>query len=76
MDPLPDLLGRSPGIHMIVSDVGWALWAAIRRAISRITLNFEAYGAARCRRAEAVMDSPESPRWLAAVRKSLPGGPA
>ena len=30
-------------LHMIVSDVGWALWAGIQRAISRIAFDFEAY---------------------------------
>ena len=38
-------------LHMITSDVGWALWAAIQTAISRIAFDFEAYGAARWRRA-------------------------
>jgi len=54
-------------LHMIVSDVGWALWAAIQTAISRIAFDFEAYGAARWRRAEAGMDSSDFPRWLEAV---------
>ena len=54
-------------LHMIVSDVGWALWAAIQAAISRIAFDFEAYGTARWRRAEAAMDSPGFPRWLVAA---------
>jgi thiamine kinase-like enzyme len=54
-------------LHMIVSDVGWTLWAAIQTAISRIAFDFEAYGAARWARAEAAMDSPDFPRWLEAV---------
>ena len=54
-------------LHMIVSDVGWALWAAIQTAISRIAFDFAAYGAARWRRAEAAMDSAEFPRWMDAV---------
>ncbi len=54
-------------LHMIVSDVGWALWAGIQRAISRIAFDFEAYGAARWTRAEAAMDDPAFPRWLEAV---------
>ena len=44
-------------LHMIVSDVGWTLWAAIQTAISRIAFDFAAYGAARWTRAEAAMDS-------------------
>lgn len=54
-------------LHMIVSDVGWTLWAAIQTAISRIAFDFAAYGAARWARAEAAMDAPEFPRWLDTV---------
>ena len=60
------LLGRVR-LHMIVSDVGWALWAAIQRSISRISFDFDAYGAARWARAEAAIDGAEFPRWLAAA---------
>jgi thiamine kinase-like enzyme len=63
--PAP-LLGRVR-LHMIVSDVGWALWATIQRAISRLSFDFDAYGAARWTRAQAAMDAPEFPRWLEAV---------
>jgi thiamine kinase-like enzyme len=63
--PAP-LLGRVR-LHMIVSDVGWALWATIQRAISRLSFDFDAYGAARWTRAEAAMDAPEFSRWLEAV---------
>jgi thiamine kinase-like enzyme len=61
-------------LHMIVSDVGWALWAAIQTAISRIAFDFAAYGAARWRRAEAAMDSPDFPRWIEAVARPLEAG--
>jgi hypothetical protein len=61
---------------MIVSDVGWALWAAIQTAISRIAFDFEAYGAARWTRAEAAMDSPGFPRWLEAVTHPHEAGSA
>lgn len=54
-------------LHMIVSDIGWALWAAIQTAISRIAFDFEAYGAARWARAEAAIDSPDFPGWLQVV---------
>jgi hypothetical protein len=54
---------------MIVSDVGWALWAAIQRGISRIAFDFEAYGAARWARAETAMDGPAFPGWLEAVTR-------
>ena len=62
-------------LHMITSDLGWALWAAIQTAISRIAFDFEAYGAARWRRAEAAMDSADFPRWLEAATKPHPAGP-
>ena len=60
------LVGRVK-LHMIVSDVGWALWATIQTAISRIAFDFSAYGAARWARAETAMDSADFPRWLDAV---------
>jgi thiamine kinase-like enzyme len=69
----PPLLGRVR-LHMIVSDVGWALWAAIQRAISRISFDFDAYGAARWTRAEAAMDATEFPRWLEAVARAPGAG--
>jgi thiamine kinase-like enzyme len=56
-------------LHILVSDVGWALWAAIQAAISRIAFDFAAYGAARWTRAEAAMDSAEFPRWLEAAAR-------
>jgi thiamine kinase-like enzyme len=69
----PSLVGRVR-LHMIVSDVGWALWAAIQTAISRIAFDFVAYGGARWRRAEAAMDSHEFPRWMDAVARADLGG--
>ena len=69
----PDsLLGRVR-LHMIVSDVGWALWAAIQRAISRISFDFSAYGAARWTRAGIAMDSADFPRWIGAAARPAPG---
>ena len=60
---------------MIVSDVGWTLWAAIQTAISRIAFDFAAYGAARWTRAEAAMDSPDFAA-LDRRRRAAPRGPA
>jgi thiamine kinase-like enzyme len=62
----PPLVARVR-LHMIVSDLGWTLWAAIQAAISRLAFDFRAYGAARWTRAEAAMDGPDFPRWLEAV---------
>ena len=67
-DASPALVGRVR-LHMIGSDVGWTLWAAIQTAISRIAFDFAAYGAARWRRAEAAMDSPDFASDLAAIRR-------
>jgi thiamine kinase-like enzyme len=61
-------------LHMIVSDVGWTLWAAIQTAISRIAFDFSAYGAARWARAETVMDSPDFPGWIDDVARPGEGG--
>jgi thiamine kinase-like enzyme len=63
----PPALVARVRLHMVVSDVGWTLWAAIQAAISRIAFDFAAYGAARWRRAGAAMDSPGFPGWLNAV---------
>ena len=67
-DASPPVLARVR-LYMIASDVGWALWAAIQTAISRIAFDFSAYGAARWARAEAGIDSPDFARWLEEVRR-------
>jgi len=74
--------GRTPAplvarvrLHTIVSDVAWALWAAIQTAISRIDFDFETYGSRRWTRAEAAMDSSEFARWLEAVTEPHAGEP-
>jgi thiamine kinase-like enzyme len=74
-DAAPPLVARVR-LHMIVSDVGWALWAAIQTAISRIAFDFQAYGAARWARAEAAMDSADFAGWLEAVRRPRATRPA
>jgi thiamine kinase-like enzyme len=70
----PTALVARVSLQMIVSDIGWALWAGIQTAISRIAFDFAAYGAARWQRAEAAMDAPEFPRWLEVVAR--PSGTA
>ena len=57
-------------LQMIASDAGWTLWAAIQATISRIELDFHAYGAARWVRAEADLDSPALGPWLDLVQHS------
>jgi len=56
-------------LNMIMSDVGWALWAAIQAKISTIQYDFWGWAADRWARAEAKMDSREFPGWLEDVQK-------
>ncbi|MBM2851032.1 MAG: thiK [Anaerolineales bacterium] len=52
---------------MIMSDVGWTLWAAIQARISTIDFDFWGWAVERWARAAAKMDSPEFDPWLRAV---------
>jgi thiamine kinase-like enzyme len=70
---VPEALVARVRLQMIVSDVGWTLWAAIQSAISRIAFDFAAYGAARWARAGTAMDSADFPRWVAAAATPAPG---
>ena len=70
----PPALVARVRLHTIVSDVGWALWAAIQTAISRIAFDFAAYGAARWARAETAMDSLDFPGWIETVATSSDRG--
>jgi thiamine kinase-like enzyme len=56
-------------LNMIMSDVGWGLWAAIQAKISTINYDFWGWAIERWGRAEAKMDSTEFPTWLEAVTK-------
>jgi thiamine kinase-like enzyme len=55
-------------LNMIMSDVGWALWAAIQASISKIKYDFWGWAVERWGRAVAKMDSPEFPTWLEEVQ--------
>jgi len=55
-------------LNMIMSDVGWALWAAIQANISKIEYDFWGWAVERWGRAVAKMDSPEFPTWLEEVQ--------
>ncbi len=55
-------------LNMIMSDVGWALWAAIQASISKIDYDFWGWAIERWGRAVEKMDSPEFPGWLEYVR--------
>lgn len=55
-------------LHMIMSDVGWTLWAAIQAAVSPIAFDFYGWAEERWARARAALDGPDLADWLAAVR--------
>jgi thiamine kinase-like enzyme len=62
----PALLARSR-LQMVMSDVGWTLWAAIQARISPIDFDFWGWAVERATRAEAMIDGPEFETWLAAT---------
>ena len=59
----PDKIARMK-LNMIMSDVGWGLWAAIQTKISTIDFDFWGWAEERWGRAVEKMDSAEFPVWL------------
>jgi thiamine kinase-like enzyme len=59
----PALLARMR-LQMIMSDVGWALWAAIQAAISTIDYDFWGWAEERWGRASAAIGGPAFDEWL------------
>ena len=59
----PDKLARMQ-LNMIMSDVGWTLWAAIQASISTIEFDFWGWAVERWARAEAKVDAADFPNWL------------
>jgi thiamine kinase-like enzyme len=55
-------------LQMIMSDVGWTLWAAIQSDISSIDYDFAGWAEERWARARAALEGPGFESWLAAVR--------
>lgn len=55
-------------LNMIMSDVGWGLWAAIQAKISTIEFDFWGWALERWGRAAAKMDADEFGRWLVDVQ--------
>jgi thiamine kinase-like enzyme len=55
-------------LNMIMSDVGWGLWAAIQAKISKIEYDFWGWAIERWGRAVEKMDSAEFPVWLKEVQ--------
>jgi thiamine kinase-like enzyme len=54
-------------LQMIMSDVGWTLWAAIQARISTIDYDFSGWAEERWTRASAAIDGPDFEAWLTAV---------
>jgi len=54
-------------LQMIMSDVGWTLWAAIQAAISTIEYDFFGWAEERWARAQTALDGPDFEDWLAAI---------
>ena len=63
----PALIARMR-LQMIMSDVGWTLWAAIQARISPIEYDFFGWAEERWARASAMLDGPDFEDWLRAVR--------
>jgi thiamine kinase-like enzyme len=55
-------------LNMIMSDVGWALWAAIQANISKIKYDFWGWAVERWGRAVEKMDAPGFTAWLEDVK--------
>ena len=64
----PDMIARMK-LNMIMSDVGWGLWAAIQANISTIDFDFWGWAEERWGRAVEKMDSEEFEGWLMDVKK-------
>ncbi len=62
----PDKLARMK-LNMIMSDVGWTLWAAIQAQISTIEFDFWGWAVERWARAAAKLDAPDFEVWLREV---------
>jgi thiamine kinase-like enzyme len=55
-------------LNMIMSDVGWGLWAAIQARISTIDFDYWGWATERWGRAVQKMESDDFPRWLKEVQ--------
>ena len=63
----PNMIARMK-LNMIMSDVGWGLWAAIQAKISTIEFDFWGWAIERWGRAVEKMDSAEFGKWLRDVQ--------
>jgi thiamine kinase-like enzyme len=56
-------------LNMVMSDVGWGLWAAIQAKISKIDFDFWGWATERWTRAVEKMDGEEFEEWLRDVKQ-------
>ncbi len=63
----PALIARMH-LQMIMSDMGWTLWAAIQARISPIDFDFQGWAEERWARAKAMIEGPDLETWLRDVR--------
>ena len=68
-DASPALLARMH-LQMIMSDVGWTLWAAIQARISTIDYDFTGWAEERWARAMSALDGPQFESWIEIVKSS------
>lgn len=68
-DATPALMARCR-LQMIMSDVGWTLWAAIQARISPIDFDFRGWAVERWTRAQAMIDGPAFEDWLATTARA------
>ena len=66
-EDIPAMIARMK-LNMIMSDVGWGLWAAIQANISKIEFDFWGWAIERWGRAVEKMDSAEFDGWLRDVQ--------
>jgi thiamine kinase-like enzyme len=59
----PTLVARMR-LNMLMSDVGWTLWAAIQATISLIDFDFWGWAVERSHRAAATLASDDLERWI------------
>jgi thiamine kinase-like enzyme len=64
----PPLLARMR-LQMVMSDVGWTLWAAIQQAVSTIDYDFWGWAVERWTRGSGMIDGPDFERWLDAAAR-------
>ncbi|HEY5729013.1 MAG TPA: choline/ethanolamine kinase family protein [Anaerolineales bacterium] len=67
-EEIPAMIARMK-LNMIMSDVGWGLWAAIQANISTIDFDFWGWAIERWGRAVEKMDSDEFEGWMKEVAK-------